>query len=362
MRDQDETKEQLLAENTELRQRVAALEGVDSERKRAEEALRESERRFREMMENVHLLAVMLDREGRITFCNEFLLQLTGWQREEVTGINWFDTFVPADQAVKDLFLKSIAGETIPPHHENDIATRIGERRRIAWSNTVLRDSQGKIIGTASIGEDITERKRAEDALRISEEKHRGVVDACPDAVVMSDLNGRVLFASRQAWGLLGLSDSDELLGRSVFDWVIEDDRKRLAGNMSNLVEVGVRRNTEYTSIRQDGTTVPVDVSSVVIRDATGQQKAVMAVIRDITDRKRAEDALERERQSLWRMLQASDHERQIISYEIHDGLAQYLAAAAMQFQSSRYPERELPERSRKSLRDCRGACSAGPR
>ena len=135
---------------------------------------------------------------------------------------------------------------------------------------------------------DITERKRAEEALRISEEKYRGVVEACPDAIVMSDLNGRVLFASRQTWGLLGLADSDELVGRSVFDYVIENDRKRLAGNMSNLVEVGVRRNTEYTSIRQDGTTVPVEVSSVVIRDARGQPKAVMAVIRDITERKRA--------------------------------------------------------------------------
>ena len=83
-------------------------------------------------------------------------------------------------------------------------------------------------------------------------EKYRGVVDACPDAVVMSDLNGQVLFASRQTAELLGLSGADQLLGRSVFDYVTEDDRKRLAENMSNLVEVGVRRNTEYTSIRQD--------------------------------------------------------------------------------------------------------------
>jgi PAS domain S-box-containing protein len=101
-----------------------------------------------------------------------------------------------------------------------------------------------------------------------------------------------VLFASQQTWKLLGLADSDELVGGSVFDYVIEDDRKRLAENMSNLVEVGVRRSTEYTSIRQDGTTVPVEASSVVIRDATGQPKAVMAVIRDITERKRAEEAL----------------------------------------------------------------------
>ena len=147
----------------ELEQRV---EERTDELTRANEALRESERRFREMMGNVRLLSVMLDREGRITFCNDFLLQLTGWQREEVMEINWFDAFVPADQGVKDLFLESIACETIPPHLENDITTRSGERRRIAWSNTVLRDSRGGVIGTTSIGEDVTERKRAEEALQ----------------------------------------------------------------------------------------------------------------------------------------------------------------------------------------------------
>ena len=106
------------------------------------------------------------------------------------------------------------------------------------------------------------------------------------------------------------------------------------AGNMSNLVEVGVRRNTEYTSIRQDGSTVPVEASSAVIRDATGQPNAVVAVIRDITERKRAEEALQRERRTLNHLLQSSDHERQVIAYEIHDGLAQQLAGAIMQFQT----------------------------
>jgi signal transduction histidine kinase len=86
-----------------------------------------------------------------------------------------------------------------------------------------------------------------------------------------------------------------------------------------------------------------------VIRDADGRPKAVTAVIRDITERKRAEDALERERQALWRMLQASDHERQTISYEIHDGLAQYLAAAIMQFETHDVLRRDSPDQAEKA-------------
>ena len=84
--------------------------------------------------------------------------------------------------------------------------------------------------GRGTVAVEITDMKQAEEALRRSEEKYRSVVEACPDAVVMSDLNGQVLFASRQTWKLLGLSDSDELVGRSIFDYVIQNDRKRLAG------------------------------------------------------------------------------------------------------------------------------------
>ena len=167
----------------------------------------------------------------------------------------------------------------------------------------------------------------------------------------MSDLAGHILFASRQTWSLLGLADSDALIGQSVFDYVIESDRGRLAANLAQLVQAGVRWNTEYTAVRKDGTTVPNETCSTVIRDAAGKPKAVMAVIRDITERRRAEEALERERQSLWRMLQASDHKRQTISYEIHDGLAQYLAAAGMQFQVFHELRESNPEEAQKGLR-----------
>jgi PAS domain S-box-containing protein len=139
---------------------------------------------------------------------------------------------------------------------------------------------------------DVTDRKRAEEALRLSEEKYKGLVEACPDAVVMSDLSGSVLFASRQTWKLLNLADSEELTGRSVFDYVVEEDRQRLAANFSRLVDAGIRHGTEYTGLCPDGTTIPAELSSTVIRDVAGHPKALMAVIRDISGRKKAEEAL----------------------------------------------------------------------
>jgi diguanylate cyclase (GGDEF)-like protein/PAS domain S-box-containing protein len=135
-----------------------------TERKLAALELRESERRFSDMLGNVKLVSMMLDREARITYCNEFLLELTGWRMEEVFGRDWFALFVPPElMGLKDGFFAALlANETQAWHHDNDILTRSGERRVIRWNNSVLRSGAGDVIGTASIGEDITERRAAE--------------------------------------------------------------------------------------------------------------------------------------------------------------------------------------------------------
>ncbi|MGZ5159732.1 MAG: EAL domain-containing protein [Burkholderiales bacterium] len=146
--------------------RIAGLAEDITERKRASDELRESERRFSDLLRNVELVSLMLDREARITYCNEYLLRLTGWRHEEVIGRNWFELFIPPElDQLKDRFAALLANLPEVRHHENEILTRSGERRLIRWNNSVLRSAAGDVIGTASIGEDITERKRAEDRI-----------------------------------------------------------------------------------------------------------------------------------------------------------------------------------------------------
>ncbi|MEO7413937.1 MAG: PAS domain S-box protein [Opitutaceae bacterium] len=136
-------------------------------RRQAEDALRASEARFRELLENIQLIAWTLDRDGNVTFCNDYLLRLTGWQKHEVMGKNSFTTFLPESdpETVRD-FRASIVAGTFPPHHEHPIKTREGRLRDIAWSNTTLRDAQGIVRGIASIGEDITDRKQAAEKIK----------------------------------------------------------------------------------------------------------------------------------------------------------------------------------------------------
>jgi PAS domain S-box-containing protein len=134
-----------------------------NDRKRAEQATWESERRFREMLENVELIAMTLDRAGTVTFCNNHLLRLTGWNLQEVVGKDWFARFIPeSSDEFKQNFLAYVNAGTVPAHYENAITTRNGGLREIVWNNTMLRDVGGNVIGTASIGEDVTDRKRLE--------------------------------------------------------------------------------------------------------------------------------------------------------------------------------------------------------
>jgi PAS domain S-box-containing protein len=138
-----------------------------TDRKLAQDELRESERRVREMLDNLDLVAIMLDPNARITYCNDYFLHLTGWQREEVTGADWFERFAPpdSDDELRTAFASLIADKRAVPHHTNEIMTRAGERRLLQWNNTLIYSSSGKVIGAASIAEDITDRVRLEKQL-----------------------------------------------------------------------------------------------------------------------------------------------------------------------------------------------------
>lgn len=136
-----------------------------TERRRAEEALRRAERSYREMLDNLHLIAVMLDLEGRIAYCNPYFARLAGYPRSEpIIGRNWFDEFVPvqARARVREIFLEAVRTGYLPVRYENEIVGRGGAQRLIVWNNTVLRDADGRVTGSASIGEDVTDHRRLE--------------------------------------------------------------------------------------------------------------------------------------------------------------------------------------------------------
>ncbi len=129
----------------------------------------ELQRRFTDLMMNMELASVMLDAEGRVTFCNDYLLRLTGWSRDEVIGNDWFQQFIPAaDRALRIAFRRLLdSGDASGfGQYENHILTRAGDARLMRWSNCLQRSGSGQVIGTASIGEDITKQRLAETRVR----------------------------------------------------------------------------------------------------------------------------------------------------------------------------------------------------
>jgi PAS domain S-box-containing protein len=138
-----------------------------TERKQIEDAIRESEQRFRTTLETVRLVAVGLDRTGRVTFANDALCAMTGWTRSELVGENWFDRCVPKGHPARAIFYENIETGHIPPKLETEIVAKDGKRRMIEWDNSVLRTTAGEVVGTASLGADVTDRRQEETALKL---------------------------------------------------------------------------------------------------------------------------------------------------------------------------------------------------
>ncbi len=257
-----------------------------TERKHAEDNLRESEKRFRAMLENNPLSAVVLDTEGRITFCNDSLLDLTGWNRDEVIGKDWFEYFIIENEydVVKPVFQKMIRDRDFPSQFENHIKTKTGETRLIAWQNTALRDSQRRIISIASLGEDITERRRMSEALQNSEERYRRLSSATFEGIVYSEA-GKILDTNKQFASMFGYK-KEELLGIPVSGLVYPEDRDLVKQRISEEYE----EPYEHRAVRKDGSIIYVEVRGRMAKKE--DLKVRITAIRDVTSRKQAEEAL----------------------------------------------------------------------
>jgi PAS domain S-box-containing protein len=264
---------------------ISVIEDI-SGRKQAEDALRESERRFSDMLGNADLVSVMLDREARITYCNEFFLRLTGWQREEVLFHNWFDLFIPpgADE-VKSVFAGVLDNLSASWHHDNEILTRSGTRRMIRWNNSVLRSVTGESIGTASLGQDITERKQVEAERAIL----AAIVENSNDAIFSRMLDGTMLSWNAGAERMLGYTAA-EAIGKNS-DFLIPPTRSSNRAKISEKLLRGELVSNETDRITKDGRVLKVVTSHSPIRDDSGNIIGNSTIVQDITERKQAEAA-----------------------------------------------------------------------
>ncbi|HPO13241.1 MAG TPA: PAS domain S-box protein [Candidatus Hydrogenedentes bacterium] len=263
-----------------------------TDRKKVENALRLSERRFRETLEHVNLIIVQLDVHSQILFCNDYLLRLTGWERHAILGKNWFETFVPEDwqEATRRVFLNlENAVSDIPSHYENPIITRGGALRHILWTNTALRDPHGKMLITA-IGRDITDRLLAEEAVRQSEALYRITLDSMADAIHLSDAGQTILLANstlirmNEKFGL-----ATEVIGRNIFD-VYPFLPGSVLEEYQQVFSTGKEVVTEESFVLEENEVITETHKTPVLEKGTVTR--VLTVIRNITESRKAALAL----------------------------------------------------------------------
>ena len=213
--------------------RARMVMAVDTDTgRRAEEALRESERRFREMLDTIELVAVLLDVVGSVTYCNPYLLGITGYAKDEVIGRNFFDVFLAEEhrEAAAAQFTSNIGSGVLAAHSEFDVVARSGEHRTILWNYTILRSPQGSIVGAAGIGSDVTEQRIVEGQL-----VHNAFHDSLtglPNRALFLDRVGHALSRRKQKFAVL-LLDVDHFKN-------VNDSLGHAAGD-ELLIQIGER-------------------------------------------------------------------------------------------------------------------------
>ncbi|HKX41123.1 MAG TPA: PAS domain S-box protein, partial [Burkholderiaceae bacterium] len=281
-----------------------------TERKRGQEALRRSEERFSAIVNQAAVGVVQVSLGGRITFCNQYYHELLGYADGELADADLLDTVHPADRVAAERLLDHLArlGESF--QIESRWLRKDGTPIWLHSSGSSLFDLDGQPNSILVVGTDITERKRAEEALRRSEEHLRLIIEnAVEYAIFATDRERRITTWSAGARRLLGYAE-DEVLGQR-FD-IIFTDEDRAAGvpkGETVRAEREGRAGDDGFRLRKNGERFWASGVLTPMRDAAGETVGFVKVLRDQTDVRGAQEALERSRAEL---IAALDEEQRI--------------------------------------------------
>ncbi len=292
MKDQNKTKAQLIVELEKLRQRVSELENNQAVDKQAVAALRESERRYRLLAENVTDVIWTMDLNLRSTYTSPSVRRLRGFDAEDAMSQSLEDAMTPKSLEVASQALEEeLTKENLPDKDisrsrtlEFEILRKDGSTIWVETTMTFLRDADGQPTEILGITRDITDRKQVEQAMHESEQRFSILSAAAFEGIVISD-KGRVVDVNKQLAAMLGCEPSD-VVGLAV--------EKFVAPELLELVKKHIQSESEepyeHLALRKDGSTFPVEIRAKPF-PYDGRILRVTA-IRDITERRRAEGLL----------------------------------------------------------------------
>jgi diguanylate cyclase (GGDEF)-like protein/PAS domain S-box-containing protein len=259
-----------------------------SDRVRAEASLRDSERRFRDLFDNAPVGYHEVDAEGRYVRVNDTELAMLGYTRDEVIGrYAWEFVVEEISRAAIDA---KLAGALDLAPFERTFIAKSGEHIPVLLEDRLILEPNGRASGIRTTVLDIGDRKRAEQALRESEERYRQLVELSPDAIAVHR-RGRIVFVNPACVKLFGATHADELVGRHAIDFVHPDHRKRAQRRGLWTHKRGTPAPLlQQTLIRLDGSPVEVEVATMSF--SSNDERVIQVVMRDVTERRQAEEQI----------------------------------------------------------------------
>jgi PAS domain S-box-containing protein len=313
-----------------------------TDRKRTDEAIRQSEKRYHTLFDLVPVAVYTCDAKGLIQEYNQHAVEL--WGREPKRNdpserfCGSFKIFYPDGRPMphhKCPMARALRGEKLTATDlEILVEQSSGNRRNVLVSPTALRGGQGKIIGAINCLHDITVRKRTENALRESEERSRAVIHQSTAGIAGTDLAAHIIFANEKFCSMLGYKER-ELVGKTIFEITHPGDLAESKRLFNRIVRKAEPYQLEKRYRRKDGSSVWVSVSASPLRDVEGKTQSAVSVVLDIGDQKKAQAILEDRARGLeGEILAISDREQRRLGQELHDSLCQHLTAIAFMARS----------------------------
>lgn len=260
--------------------------------KQTEEALRTSESRYRLLVESSHDLIWEVDSKGVFTFMNPVAKEIYGWDPEEMIG--WEAEQLMDLEAVRNVvrvFQEALVSGSDRVHYENRVRDRYGNQVILDAHAVVRRDSQGNFTGATGTSQNITERKRTEQALKERETLYRTLVETIPYGVQEIDLQGNITYANRAFHEIYGYEDGD-LLGTSMYDLPSTTSERAELVQYLRYLTADQPAPTPYEGMSRtkDGRLRHVHVIWNYKRDSEGKHVGYISVITDITERHQEEE------------------------------------------------------------------------
>lgn len=290
----------------QLRNRIEEMEKSEKQLKQSEDELNDSRKRYRTLVETLHEGLVIADSEENIIFANEAFSIICQYSRSKIIEMNWND-ILPEEEFQKLLKETAKRKKGISSLYEINLRRKDNELRRVSISAVPCMSRDGEFESSIALILDITERKKAEETLRNSEEKYRTLTENINIGVYRNTVGpkGRFLEANPAIIRMFGYKNKKKFLSVSVSDLYENSEDRRIFN--SRMLSFGYVKDEELKLRKKNGTVFFGSVSVVAVKDEQGRIKYYDGVIEDITERKRSEE-IKKNFKNLRRTLEGTVH------------------------------------------------------